>query len=356
MAPPLLNSQKSTLLNNSSESDCTQSTQTLPLRKSSGVQIVPHPTTSADHNVPHHQQATVEVAKRFMEAIVFTKTPWPKLSNDKYSMVEEVWKLAIEAQDRQRALASAPVGMPSVCQLPSSSSFKIDPQTWEAVSLGFCLMLLYQILDIDYAPKYTSFKLEISTSWGWLADGAHSTVPHSYQLDWCSATELRIQVKEFLCDDAYLSNVVDDKKSWFTWMEVLDPIYHQFFFTANSLGRQPMPSQYSQPLTLQTLALAAKAIQFALSESASGKTATVMSSQDEYRGTFCPSPVINFTPEAPALNILTYVGRIIGSLLYNSMTIGAPQFPSMLLSPGSCSGISIAAQIPPFCASWLPLA
>jgi len=70
-------------------------------------------------------------------------------------MVEEAWKLAIDAQDRQRALAGAPVGTPSVCQLPGGPSLKIDPQTREAASLGFCLILLYQILDIDYAPKYT---------------------------------------------------------------------------------------------------------------------------------------------------------------------------------------------------------
>jgi len=73
-----------------------------------------------------------------MGAIIFTKTPWPILSNDKYLMVEEAWKLAIEAQDRQRAFTGAPVGMPSICQLPGGPSLKIDPQTREAVSLGFC--------------------------------------------------------------------------------------------------------------------------------------------------------------------------------------------------------------------------
>jgi len=61
-------------------------------------------------------------------------------------------------------------------------------------------------------------------------------------LDVGSETELRIKVKELLFDDAYLSKVVDDKKSWFTRMEVLDLIYHQFFFTANSLERQPTTS------------------------------------------------------------------------------------------------------------------
>ena len=69
-------------------------------------------------------------------------------------MVEEAWKLAISAQDRQRALAGAPAATPSLCQLPSGPSLKIDPQTLESVSLRFCLMLLYQIYDIDYASNY----------------------------------------------------------------------------------------------------------------------------------------------------------------------------------------------------------
>ena len=48
----------------------------------------------------------------------------------------------------------------------------------------------------------------------------------SYRLDLGSETELRIQVRELLFDNAYLSKVIDDKKSWYTWMEVLDLIYH----------------------------------------------------------------------------------------------------------------------------------
>jgi len=79
-----------------------------------------------------------------MEAIIFTKTPSPIVSDDKYSMVEEALKLAIEPQYRQLALAGAPVGTLPVCQLPGGSSVKIDPQTREAVSLKFWSMLLYQ--------------------------------------------------------------------------------------------------------------------------------------------------------------------------------------------------------------------
>jgi len=94
--------------------------------------------------------------------------------------------------------------------------------------------------------------------------------------------DLLVLVKELVFDDAYLSKVVDDEKSLFTRMDVLDPIYNQLFFTTNSLGCQPTTSQYFQSLTPQTLALAAAGIHSALSEFASGKKATVMFSQDEY--------------------------------------------------------------------------
>jgi len=166
-----------------------------------------------------------------------------------------------------------------------------------------------------------------------LADRAHRTVVRSYRLDAGSETELRIKVKELLFDDAYLSKVVDDKKSWFTRMEVLDFIYHQFFFTANSLGRQPTTLQYCQPLAPQPLALAAAAIHCALSEYTSGKKVTVMFSQDEYRGTFGPSPVINFTLEATTQSYIS--GRTTPPpppLRCNSTRIGAPQSSSELLS------------------------
>jgi hypothetical protein len=91
----------------------------------------------------------------------------------------------------------------------------------------------------------------------------------------------------------YLSQVIDDKKAWFTRMEVLNSIYHQFFFTANSLWRQLTTSQFFQPLTPQTLSLVPTAIHCALSEYATGKKVTVMISQDGYQGKFCPSTAID---------------------------------------------------------------
>jgi len=167
-----------------------------------------------------------------------------------------------------------------------------------------------------------------------LGDGARPTDVQSYRSDVGSEGELRIKVKELLFDDAYLSNVVDDKKSLFTRMEVLDLIYHQFFFTANSLGRQPTTSQYFQPLAPQTLVLAAAAIHCALSEYASGKKATVMFSQDEYRGTFGPSPVINFALEATKQSITYQQPHHTTPLALrrNSTRMDAPQSSSELLS------------------------
>ena len=147
-----------------------------------------------------------------------------------------------------------------------------------------------------------------------------------------SETEFRIKVKELLFVNAYLSRAVDDKKLGFTQMEVLDLIYHQFFFTANSLGCQPTTSQYFQPLAPQTLALAAAAIHCALSEYTSGK-ATVMFSQDEYQGTFGPSPEIDFTLEATSQST-THLQPLHTPtpLRCNSTRIGTSQFSSELLS------------------------
>jgi hypothetical protein len=98
----------------------------------------------------------------------------------------------------------------------------------------------------------------------------------------CWETDLLINVKDRLFNDSSLSKLVNDKKSWFTQMEVLDIIFHQFFFTANSLGCQPTTVQYFLPLAPQTLALAAAAIDCTLSGYASGKMAIVMFSQDEF--------------------------------------------------------------------------
>jgi len=118
---------------------------------------------------------------------------------------------------------------------------------------------------------------------------------------------------QLLFDDAYLSKVIDNKKPWFTRMEVLDLIYHQFFFTTNRLGRQPTTSQFFQPLTLQILVLVALAIHCALSEYATGKKVTVVYSQDAYRGKFCPSMVTDCI-SAEAIALIKFKLHMVGLL------------------------------------------
>jgi hypothetical protein len=168
-------------------------------------------------------------------------------------------------------------------------------------------------------------------------------------LDSGSETELRIQVKELPLVDAYLSKIIKDKISCFTTMEVLDSIYPQFFFTANCLGRQPATPQFFQPLALQTLALVAAAIHCALSENATGKTVTVMCSQDEYRGKFHPSMVMNcITAEPTALINNTWWGCFIAPLRFSSAIIGAPQSPSALLRYHRHFSIPISASLSGF--------
>jgi len=153
-------------------------------------------------------------------------------------------------------------------------------------------------------------KPKISTIQGRFAVGSRWTVVHSYQLDLHTETERQVQVKEPLFNDACLSEVVDYKKSLFMRMEALDLTYNRLFFTPYIWGCQPTTYQYFQPLALEPLVLAVSAIHCALSEYASENKATMMVFQDEYRGTFCPSPVINFTLEATALINHTLVGRL----------------------------------------------
>jgi hypothetical protein len=84
-------------------------------------------------------------------------------------------------------------------------------------------------------------------------------------------------------------------------MEVVDLLHHQLFFTANNMGLQPITSHHFTSPILQPLPLAAAAIYCASSEYACPKNAMVRFSQDDYGGTFCPLPVINYTLEATPL-------------------------------------------------------
>jgi len=191
----------------------------------------------------------------------------------------------------------------------------------------------------------------ISTIQGRLADGARRTIVHSYRLDLESEIELWIQVQELLLNDADLSKVIDDTKSWFTQMEVRDLIYLQLFFMANSLGRPPTTSQFIQLLTRQTLALVTAAIHCALSAYATGKKVTFMYSQDEYWGKICLSTVIDcITAEATELINYTLCAASSPPPPWCSSAItGAPQSPSALLSVDSHFDISFSAPYCLFC-------
>jgi hypothetical protein len=69
-------------------------------------------------------------------------------------MVVESSKLAVDVKFYQQAVAGDPVGIPYGCHLPSSPCLKIDLQTREAVCLGLCLKLLYQISNTDNTQKW----------------------------------------------------------------------------------------------------------------------------------------------------------------------------------------------------------
>jgi len=137
-------------------------------------------------------------------------------------------------------------------------------------------MLHDQIRDIDHGLKYAWLKEKISTILAQMADGALQTVAQGYLLDLNCETACQMQSKELPVDDIYRQKFVDDKKSWFTQMEVLDTIYTEFFFNGNRLGYMPTTSQYFQQLAPQTQVLVASAIHCAQSEYATGKMTTVM--------------------------------------------------------------------------------
>ena len=176
--------------------------------------------------------------------------------------------------------------------------------------------------------------LKIGTIRGHWAAGACPTIDCSNRLDLRSETELQIQVKKHQFDNAVLSKVIDDKKLWFTWMDMLASIHIQFFFNANSLVRQLITSHFCRSLALQALALVTAAIHCARSGYATGKKVMAMFSQDEFRGKICFSTLIDcITAEATALINYTWWADSYPLPQWCSLVIiGAPQSPSALLS------------------------
>jgi len=118
-------------------------------------QNAPPRHASADHNVALYQNVTFMVAKMIMKPIVFTNPHCQAISDNMYFLVEEAWILAIEAEDDERSLADAWVGIPAMCSLPGGLFLLIDLQTLDAVSIGFCLIFLCQIYNVYYAQQLT---------------------------------------------------------------------------------------------------------------------------------------------------------------------------------------------------------
>jgi hypothetical protein len=121
---------------------------------------------------------------------------------------------------------------------------------------------------------------------GRLAEAARRTVVGSYRLDIHSQEELKYQVVHLLAEDSYMMKIVADKKAWFTRFEILDLIYHIFFFTVNSLGRLPHTAKYFDPVSPWTLAIAAAAIHCALSDYEQGTKVTTNFAQEDYRSNY----------------------------------------------------------------------
>jgi len=134
-------------------------------------------------------------------------------------------------------------------------------------------------------------------------------------------------------------------------MEVLDLIYHWFFFTRKILGGQPTISCVFQPLAPQTLVLVPAAIHCALSQYATRKKVTVMFSQDEYWGKFCPSMVIDcITAEAIAL--INYTRLVLATGPNSRVGSGSGSNPE----PNRCNGfphITRSSKVNISCSNWV---
>jgi len=76
MALPLIRHHKATFLNTVCKSDHAPPAEVLLLPKCSGDLNVSQPKASGDQNRLQHQEGTFEIAKRFLQAVIFMKTIW----------------------------------------------------------------------------------------------------------------------------------------------------------------------------------------------------------------------------------------------------------------------------------------
>jgi len=144
---PQLKHQKTTLLNKLTRCDYAAPAIVCPLPKCSRDWKIEQCKASGIQFISTYKMATVQIAYRLMKAIVFTKTPWPILSNEKCTMVAEACKLAFEAHNHQCPFPATPVCVPFPCWLPRGLSVNIDLQGHDAVSLQCYLVLLLSELQ-----------------------------------------------------------------------------------------------------------------------------------------------------------------------------------------------------------------
>jgi len=84
-----------------------------------------------------------------------------------------------------------------------------------------------------------------------MVDSADQIVVNSYWIAFGLETKHWIQVQNLLFDYQCLSYIVEDKKSWFASMDVLDLNDVASFFTAKYFGCQPTTSQFFNYLLLR---------------------------------------------------------------------------------------------------------
>lgn len=89
----------------------------LSLFQFSGHHTIQQFNASDGKIIRQYRRATCEKAKVFIDTIICMKTPWSILCDFLYSMAEEDWKLALEAQAHLCVLPGALVDTPSVGQL-----------------------------------------------------------------------------------------------------------------------------------------------------------------------------------------------------------------------------------------------
>lgn len=80
-------------------------------------------------------------------------THWSMILETQHLIGNTDYQLVNEAQICQHAVAFTAVGMPSVNQLPGGLNLNINWQTLEGVSIEFCLMPLYQTININYTHE-----------------------------------------------------------------------------------------------------------------------------------------------------------------------------------------------------------